>query len=128
MKVKTILFSLLAVGILTGAVFGAAATLTINGVDELGSNSAPVAANNQVDDVSWTIDATDITKVTGVSVSFNGDKASGTEICVKVSGDNVCVTLGAILANASSQPFVFSAPLSASAITSIDVTYAEPIP
>lgn len=61
---------LVGVGLL-GAVVGAAASLTVSGVDKLGSGSATVdaPAGVEVTDVRWTLD-TDITKVRKVEVSF----------------------------------------------------------
>ena len=57
---------------LLGAVVGAAASITVGGVDELGSGSATVdaPAGVEVVDVEWTLLATDTTRVRKVVVSF----------------------------------------------------------
>ena len=72
---KIIITLVVALGLI-GAVYGAAAGLSIGGVDELGSSSTTVdspttASHVEVTDVKWFINDADITKIDGVSIELS---------------------------------------------------------
>ena len=90
---KKLLISLVAAFALIGAVYGAAAGLTIGGVDELGSDTVEVIGATQmtVDDIEWSIDITDLSKVGGAEVDLtntDADESTTCDVGLRVQGDN----------------------------------------
>ena len=95
---KKILMTLLVSGVLVGAVYGVANSLTLGGVDDLGaavtSVDDPSAASVSVTDISWSIDDTDATLVEGFSITLteDGTKEETCTVAVNVM-DGVTLTL-----------------------------------
>ena len=81
---KKLIISLVVAMALIGAVYGAAAGLTIGGVDDLGSASVavdnPSAGSVNVTDVTWTIDAMDVTLVDDAKITLT-NMDMGSETC-----------------------------------------------
>ena len=82
---KKLLITLLVAGALIGAVYGAAAALSINGVDDLGSGQftvvSPDNATTEVTDLVWTIDPNDISLVSAAAVELTGDSGDAEKVC-----------------------------------------------
>ena len=100
---KKLIITLVVAFTLIGAVYGAAASITVGGVDSLGSGTSTVLAPGgnttlSVSDVSWTLDATDVTEVEDIVVRVS-NTASGTDeatctLTISVSGDPFSGTQG----------------------------------
>ena len=137
---KRILISLLVVGALIGAVYGAAASINITGVDNLGSGSSSVTANPNVIDVSWNLLGTDTTKLDSMNVEFASVLAAGTSIGIQLWDDNtgnVCdgtvkeqtnqsSIINSILGTDAILTFDLDNTTNAGAVKCVDITYAEP--
>jgi hypothetical protein len=82
--VKSLLVTVVAGVLVFGAVFGLAASLGISGVDNLGSEVQVVGSPPDVIDVSWSIDASDYTKVADVEIGFNSALSAGSKVYVSV--------------------------------------------
>ena len=83
---KKLIISLVLAMALIGAVFGAAATLNVGGVDSLGSGTftvvSPDAGTTSVTDLVWTIDSSDISLVSAAVVELTGTADDVGNICV----------------------------------------------
>ena len=148
---KKLLISLLVTGVLIGAVYGAAASITIGGVDKLGSGSSAVVANpTGVSDVLWVL-ANDPTKVDKVTIDFDQNPGADAKFNIRVtngaagggntgcggsvkgtategSGGGVSPGMGS-----ATTPFIYTFDFSpddpnAVDITCIDITYTEVVP
>ena len=103
---------ILVTGALLGAVVGAAASLSVGGVDELGSGSATVAAPTgvTVTDVEWTLLPTDTSKVGKVDVTFAANPGGD---CLPAAVCTAHLTVkdeaGTVLGTFEVSPFVISA-------------------
>ena len=132
---KKLILSLVVAMALIGAVYGAAATITIGGIDTLGSNSEPVAASYNVTQVTYVLDDEDIMSVTGVIVQLDAATVAGDQVCVQVTDGGVveangCVTPGAVAANTDIVIAFDSTPSStadAELIDDVEVTIIQAI-
>ena len=135
---KKLILSLVVAMALIGAVYGAAATLTFGGVDNLGSGTEVIAVGANVNDAQWVIDGADNSKVNGIKLAFDAALASGTTINVQVRSTDctgpieasTAVNLGSTL-NASTLTaelvFVTVVDPAASIIDCLEVTVIQPI-
>lgn len=92
---KKLIFSLVVAMALIGAVYGAAAALTVGGVDSLGSGTSDVLAPGggttlSITDVSWILNATDVTEVKDIIVkvanSTGGDDEGTCTLTISLTG------------------------------------------
>jgi FlaG/FlaF family flagellin (archaellin) len=67
-----------------GAVYGLAATISVSGVQRLGSGSSSVSAPPSVNKVEWILASGDPSKVSGVKVYFASDVSVGGSVYVIV--------------------------------------------
>ena len=138
---KKVIIAVLVSMALVGAVYGAANSLTVGGVDDLGAGTAPVGSPDNstsadVSDVSWDIDDTDITKIEGATVTIiDVDLNTDSETCdvglhVEDGGTGVdAVNTGVVISaddgtTGLTADSVFSPALVVADIVSVTVTLA----
>ena len=84
---KKLLTSLLVAGVLVGAVYGAAASIAVGGVDDIGSGIATITAPPDVSGIEWELDANDSTVVTSAKVTFDTSVGAGSDVTLQILED-----------------------------------------
>jgi len=127
--VKKIGFICLAGALLFGAVFGFANTLTVNGVDNLGSNSTLVNSPTPVNDVTFSLKADDYTMVDDVEITFDDDLPVSSWVYVELtdSGGDVIAWGSAHVDPASATVTVDVGDVKAEDVCDINITVVENI-
>ena len=136
---KKLILSLVVAMALIGAVYGAAATLTVAGTDKLGSGTEVVTSGSVLatTGAEWVLDGTDNSKVNGVILKFDADVADGSKIDVQVRqisctgnilGQGSLTLSGLLTSGTQTAEFVFtaSADPAASEIDCLEVTVRQP--
>ena len=90
---RKLLMTILVAGVLVGAVYGAAATLSVSGVDDLGSATtdvkSPGVSTVTVTDVRYNLLASDASKIASVTVGLTNSGPTETcDVGVTVYSDN----------------------------------------
>ena len=128
---KKLIISLVLAMALIGAVYGAAASITVGGVDKLGSGASAVLANPDTTDIAWRIKVSDTSKVDQATVTFASPLFNAT-VAMQVFTNDDCVN-GKIEADStetspgdpgsSTFTFDFAAGVDAQSLQCTRVTY-----
>lgn len=128
---KKLIISLVLAMALIGAVYGAAASITVGGVDKLGSGTSAVLANPDTTNIAWRIKVSDTSKVDQATVTF-ATKLINATVAMQVFTNDDC-TNGKIEADLTKTSgvdpgddifvFDFAAGVDAEALVCTRVTY-----
>ena len=91
---KKILITLVIGGILIGAVYATAATLTITTPDQIGAGTATIDAPVNVSALDWNVDPTDaaVAKSVELTLSDNGAASDVVNFQIQSDADTTCST------------------------------------
>jgi len=89
---RKLLISLVLGGLLIGAVYATAASLTITTPDQIGANTAEIDAPNTVSKLDWTVDSTNtaLAKEVELTLSPAGSTTDTIHFQIQLDADTTC--------------------------------------